>query len=69
MGATGHGYAREAVALLSRLAFDTLGANRVEIRCDAENTASRRVAEASGYTVQPRGAVGERRLSDQEEPQ
>src|SRR5688572_26517478 len=52
VGATGHGYVREAVALLSRLAFDSLGANRVEIRCDVGNTASRRVAEASGYAYE-----------------
>jgi RimJ/RimL family protein N-acetyltransferase len=50
--AIGHGYVREVVALLSRFAFDTLGANRVEIRCDAGNTPSRRVAEASGYTFE-----------------
>jgi RimJ/RimL family protein N-acetyltransferase len=53
-GETGHGYAREAVALLSRFAFDQLGANRVAIRCDAENEGSRRVAEAAGYALEGR---------------
>jgi RimJ/RimL family protein N-acetyltransferase len=51
-GETGHGYTREAVALLSRFAFDLLAANRVVIRCDAHNDASRRVAEASGYALE-----------------
>ena len=45
---------REAVALLSTFAFERLAANRVEIRCDAENEASRRAAEASGYTFEGR---------------
>jgi RimJ/RimL family protein N-acetyltransferase len=54
VGATGHGYVREAVALLSRLAFERLGANRVVIRCDAKNRPSRRVAEACGYTLEGR---------------
>ena len=48
------GYAREAVALLSRFGFDLLGANRIVIRCDAENDPSRRVAEASGYAFEGR---------------
>lgn len=50
--ATGHGYVREGVMVLSRLAFDVLGANRVLIRCDAHNERSRRVAEACGYTFE-----------------
>jgi ribosomal-protein-serine acetyltransferase len=54
VGATGRGYVREAVAVLSCFAFDTLGANRVVIRCDADNDRSRRVAEASGYTLEGR---------------
>lgn len=47
--ATGHGYVRETVALLSRVAFEQLGANRVTLRCDATKDRSRRVAEAMGY--------------------
>ena len=45
----GQGYVREAVAALTCLAFDTLGAARVEIRCDADNVRSAAVARASGY--------------------
>jgi RimJ/RimL family protein N-acetyltransferase len=48
----GHGYMREAVQLLSRMAFDTLQANRVEIRMDAANTRSRQVAERLGYVFE-----------------
>ena len=51
-GDTGKGYVLEAVAVLTRCAFDVLGANRVEIRCDAENERSRRVAEYSGFTLE-----------------
>ena len=35
--AEGHGYATEAVRLLVRFAFDQLHAERLEIRCDAQN--------------------------------
>ena len=54
VGATGHGYIREAVALLSRFAYERLGANRIVIRCDAQNDPSRRVAEACGYALEGR---------------
>jgi RimJ/RimL family protein N-acetyltransferase len=54
LGATGRGYMREAVAVVSRLAFDVLHAERVLIRCDARNERSRRVAEMSGYTFEGR---------------
>lgn len=53
-GATGRGYAREAVALLSRFGFERLGANRIVLHCDATNGPSRRVAEASGYAFEGR---------------
>ncbi len=46
----GQGYVTEGVRTLTRFAFETLGANRVEIRCDTRNNASRRVAERCGYT-------------------
>lgn len=52
--ATGHGYTREGVRLLSRLAFESLRANRIFIRCDAQNDRSRKVAEACGYTFEGR---------------
>jgi RimJ/RimL family protein N-acetyltransferase len=42
----------EAVQALTRIAFDDLGAQRVEVRMDAHNTASRRVAERNGYSFE-----------------
>lgn len=45
----GRGYVSEAVRALAAMAFDRLGAKRVEIRCDDENLASARVAEACGF--------------------
>lgn len=42
----------EAVQALTRFAFDGLKAQRVEIRMDANNDASRRVAERNGYTFE-----------------
>lgn len=46
----GQGYVREAVAAFTRLAFETLGAARLEIRCDANNVRSAAVARAVGYS-------------------
>ena len=51
-GYEGKGYVTEVVRALTRLAFATLGANRVEIRCDERNHRSRRVAERSGYPLE-----------------
>ncbi len=50
--AKGHGYVTEAVQLLTRLAFDRLGANRVEIYVDPRNTRSARVPERLGYVLE-----------------
>jgi ribosomal-protein-serine acetyltransferase len=50
--AEGRGFVREAVQLLTRLAFDMLGANRVEIRMDPRNVRSRNVAEHLGYVLE-----------------
>ena len=47
----GRGYATEAVKGLTRLAFEAMGATRVEIRCDSRNQPSRRVAELAGYRL------------------
>jgi RimJ/RimL family protein N-acetyltransferase len=47
--AEGHGYMIEAVGLLTRPAFEQLGANRVEIRMDPANVRSQHVAERAGY--------------------
>jgi RimJ/RimL family protein N-acetyltransferase len=51
-GAEGHGYVREAVQLLTRFAFDELGANRVQIRMGVRNVRSRRVAERLGFVLE-----------------
>jgi len=48
----GQGYVVETVRGLTTLAFETLGAVRVEIRCDARNDASARVAERAGYCLE-----------------
>jgi len=48
----GKGYIREAVAALTRLAFTHLGAARVEIRMDALNERSWRVAERCGFVLE-----------------
>jgi ribosomal-protein-serine acetyltransferase len=45
----GQGYATETVEALERLAFEGLGARRVEIRADPLNTRSRAVPERLGY--------------------
>ena len=52
--ATGKGYVGEAVRLLARLAFEGLGANRLEIRCDARNERSRHVPERLGFPLEAR---------------
>jgi RimJ/RimL family protein N-acetyltransferase len=45
----GHGYVTEAVRLITTYAFDSLGARRVEIRCDARNVRSANVARRCGF--------------------
>jgi RimJ/RimL family protein N-acetyltransferase len=49
---TGQGYMTEAVTALSHFAFHTLGAKRVEIRCDANNGRSIAVARRCGYPLE-----------------
>jgi ribosomal-protein-serine acetyltransferase len=46
------GYASEAVRGITAFAFDTLGARRVEIRCDERNTRSAHVALRTGFTLE-----------------
>jgi len=48
----GHGYITEAVRGITRFSFETLGARRVEIRCDTRNERSRRVAERAGFELE-----------------
>lgn len=50
--ASGHGYMTEAVSGITEFARDYLDANRIEIRCDTRNLASRGVAERSGYHLE-----------------
>lgn len=48
----GQGYITEAVNGITRLAFETLRAQRVEIRCDSRNDRSGAVAERAGYALE-----------------
>ena len=50
--ASGQGHVSEAVRLLTALAFNTLAANRVEIRMDPRNLKSRAVAERCGFELE-----------------
>lgn len=50
----GKGLVTEAVQGIAAFAFDTLHANRVEIRCDPANTRSARVAEKCGFFLEAR---------------
>ncbi len=52
--AEGHGYMTEAVRLVSDYLLDHLGAQRVEIRCNALNTHSAAVALRLGFTQEAR---------------
>jgi RimJ/RimL family protein N-acetyltransferase len=45
----GKGYVSEAVNALTRFAFDTLEARRVEIRCDSHNLRSLKVMQRLGF--------------------
>ncbi|WP_433958642.1 GNAT family N-acetyltransferase [Cytobacillus horneckiae] len=46
------GYITEAVEQLTQFTFSHLQANRIEIRCDSENTSSRNIPERLGYTLE-----------------
>jgi RimJ/RimL family protein N-acetyltransferase len=51
-GCEGRGVVTETVQAMARLAFDTLGARRVEIRMDDANMRSWKVAERAGFTLE-----------------
>ena len=51
-GMTGRGYVTEAVRGIAAFAFDVLGAQRVEIRCDPLNRPSARVAGLAGFSLE-----------------
>ncbi len=53
-GETGKGYATETTQLLTARAFDQMNARRVELRCDARNIPSQRIAERCGYVLEGR---------------
>ncbi|ANU12103.1 ribosomal protein N-acetyltransferase [Planococcus antarcticus DSM 14505] len=48
----GKGFATEAVERITRFAFEELGANRVEIRCDPDNVRSRAVANRLHFELE-----------------
>lgn len=48
----GQGYVSEAVRALTQLALNEFHCRRVEIQCEAENTASRKVAEKAGFQLE-----------------
>jgi RimJ/RimL family protein N-acetyltransferase len=47
--AEGRGYVTEAVAALTRVGFEIDGLERIEIRCDPENTRSAAIPQRLGY--------------------
>ena len=51
---SGQGYITEAVRAITGFAFEHLGAQRLEIRCDAGNTRSAAVARRVGYALEAR---------------
>lgn len=48
----GQGYISESTEAIARFAFETLGAKRVEIRCDSKNVKSRRVPDRLGFKLE-----------------
>ncbi len=48
----GHGYATEAALAVTRWAFTRAGIDRMEWRAEVGNTASRAVAEKTGFTIE-----------------
>ena len=59
---TGRGFVTEAVRAVTRFAIDHLGAERLEIRCDALNLPSNRVAERVGFELEGTLRNGDLRL-------
>ena len=49
---SGRGYITEAVNAITRFAFETVGAYRVEIRCDERNDRSAAVARRAGFMLE-----------------
>ena len=49
---TKNGYMTEAIKICEKYVFKDLGINRLVIRCDSENIASKKIALRSGYTLE-----------------
>ncbi len=48
----GQGYIRESTEAITKFAFETLGAKRVEIRCDSKNVRSRRIPDRLEFKLE-----------------
>ena len=48
----GQGYITESTETITKFAFETLGAKRVEIRCDLKNVRSRRIPDRLGFKLE-----------------
>ena len=48
----GQGYITESTEAITQFAFETLGAKRVEIRCDSKNVRSRRIPDRLGFKLE-----------------
>jgi ribosomal-protein-serine acetyltransferase len=57
---TGHGIIHQSCRVLIGLAFETLGMNRITIRCAVDNTSSEKVAIRLGFSFEGIERSGER---------
>ena len=48
----GQGYITESTETITKFAFETLGAQRVEIRCDSKNVKSQRIPDRLGFRLE-----------------
>ena len=48
----GQGYITESTEAIAKFAFETLGAKRVEIRCDSKNVRSRGIPDKLGFKLE-----------------
>ena len=48
----GQGYITESTEAIAKFAFETLGARRVEIRCDSKNIRSQRIPDRLGFKLE-----------------
>jgi len=59
---TGQGYMIEALEVVEKEFFENRNLNRMQLRCDERNIASRKVAKKCGYTLE--GKIREDRYSE-----